>query len=155
MVNRTALRRAFVAATIAWALVLPLATWAAGRPHASNAPYVFALAVYGLASAVCHQLPPRSFYLWSTKMPVCARCAGIYGGGALAAALAPLASRLRTAQPALRVALMASAAPTAATLLFEWTTGVMPAGWVRALAGAPMGAAIVWTVLSTARPEVN
>ncbi len=155
MLNPTALRRAFVAATIGWALLLPLATWMAGRPHASSGPYLFALAVYGMGGAVCHQLPQRSFHLWSTKMPVCARCTGIYAGGALAAALAPLAFRRRAQPPALRVALIASAAPTAVTLLFEWTTGAMPAGWVRALAGAPMGAAVVWTVLSAALPEVN
>jgi hypothetical protein len=31
--------------------------------------------------------------------------------------------------------------PTALTLVFEWTTGTMPANWIRALAGFPIGAA--------------
>ena len=31
-------------------------------------------------------------------------------------------------------------APTAATLVYEWTTGVMPANWVRAAAGVCLGA---------------
>ncbi len=146
MLSRTALKRAFVAATLGWAAVLPLATFAASRPHTSRAPYVFAVAIYGLASAVCHQLPHRSFYLWATKMPVCARCAGIYAGGALSA-VAPMIARARTSQNLVRAGLVASVVPTAITLAYEWTTGVMPAGWIRALAGAPMGAAVVWAVL--------
>jgi hypothetical protein len=36
--------------------------------------------------------------------------------------------------------------PTAATLVFEWTTGVTPANWIRALAGFPLGIAVAWAV---------
>jgi len=36
--------------------------------------------------------------------------------------------------------------PTAATLIFEWTTGVTPGNWVRALTGVPLGAAVAWAV---------
>ena len=55
------------------------------RPRASAAGAAFVLAVYGIGSLVCHQLPARSFHLWSAQMPVCARCAGIYFGAAVAA----------------------------------------------------------------------
>ena len=76
-------RRVFVASSILWALSLPLATRAAAPASASSAGYVFALAVYAIGSRICHQLPARSFHLWSMQMPVCARCAGIYAGAAV------------------------------------------------------------------------
>ena len=37
--------------------------------------------------------------------------------------------------------LAVAAVPTAATLVYEWTTGDMPSNMIRALAGAPLGAA--------------
>jgi len=33
---------------------------------------------YLLFKPTCHQMSVRSFFLWEQKMPVCARCAGIY-----------------------------------------------------------------------------
>jgi hypothetical protein len=57
--------------------------------------YALTFAVYGTGSVVCHQLPERSFHVWGAQMPVCARCAGIYLGAAIAAlvAAAPLKRR--------------------------------------------------------------
>jgi len=107
----------------------------------------FALAVYAVGALVCHQLPDRSFHLFGHQLPVCARCAGIYGGAAIAAIVATTVSR-RTSLGRLSpvtVALLACA-PTAATLAFEWTTGVTPSNWVRAAAGAALGGPIAWLV---------
>jgi uncharacterized membrane protein len=78
--------------------MLPLAPSLASRPHASPAGTVVIVAVYGIGSLICHQLPERSFRLWTAQMPVCARCAGIYFGAAIAAialAAAPLNRRPR------------------------------------------------------------
>ena len=44
--------------------------------------------------------------------------------------------------------------PTALTLVFEWTTGAMPANWIRALAGFPIGAAAAW-LIARANRTVN
>jgi hypothetical protein len=40
--------------------------------------------------------------------------------------------------------LIAALFPTALTLAYEWTTGAMPANSIRALAGMPLGAAVIW-----------
>jgi uncharacterized membrane protein len=140
------MRRAFVAAAIGWAGALPLATWAASIPHAARAWYAAAFVVYGAGSFVCHQLPQRSFYLWATQMPVCARCTGIYAGAALTALASVTASRRAAAGTNARTALVLAAVPTLATLAYEWTTGHVPSNLTRAMAGVPLGGVVAWIV---------
>ena len=134
-------RRAFVAATLGWAAALPLAAFAASRPHASLW-YAFAFIVYGVGSIVCHQLPARSFHLWAAQMAVCARCTGIYVG----AALGVLPMRLPPVRSTFS-ALAVAAIPTSATLVYEWTGGQMPSNWIRAAAGVPIGFVVAALVL--------
>ena len=197
------LRRGFVALSIGWAVLLPVAPFAASQ--AAPAPFWYGLAfvVYGAGSVICHQLPARSFHTWSAQWPVCARCTGIYFGAAVAAILATVTVRLkpdttsdtvrlkpdttsdtvrlkpdttsdtvrlkpdttpdileyvvsgfsRTVGRAgrARVLLAVAAFPTAVTLVYEWTTGQMPSNALRALAGAPLGAAIAIIVVETLR----
>jgi hypothetical protein len=185
------LRTAVVAASVAWTLLLVVVPFLASRPHASALGTALVVAVYGVGSLICHQLPERSYRWWGAQMPVCARCAGIYLGAAAAAvfslgaqgfhssvgsrsperlALHRLALR-RTGLPGLaltgpRLTLALGALPTLATLVYEWTTGQMPANWIRAASGMPLGAAGAWLVvqhallgrapvLSPFRDEVN
>ena len=144
------LRRAFLAGSTVWAVAIPLAAFVASRPAAASAAYAFALAVYAVGHAVCHQLPARSFQLWGVSLPVCARCTGIYLGAAASAIVIAIARRpsaeARSAKVDPRLVLMVALAPTAATLVFEWTTGTMPANWIRAIAGLPLGAAVAWAI---------
>ena len=153
------LRRAFLVGSTVWVAAIPLAAFVASRPAAASAAYGFALAVYAIGRVVCHQLPARSFHLWAVTLPVCARCTGIYvGAAATAIALSVTRSVPAEAQRAkagasrfggqasARVVLLAALVPTAATLVFEWTTGTMPANWIRALAGLPLGAAVAWAI---------
>jgi uncharacterized membrane protein len=35
--------------------------------------------VVTICSYICHQDPQRSFFLWGTQFPLCARCTGLYG----------------------------------------------------------------------------
>jgi len=141
------LRRPFLVGSVVWAAAIPLAAFAASRPSAASAVYAFALSVYAIGHVVCHQLPIRSFHLWNASLPVCARCTGIYVGAAVTALL--LASRSSQSTRfggEARVVLLVACIPTALTLVFEWTTGVMPANWIRALAGLPLGVAVAWAI---------
>jgi uncharacterized membrane protein len=175
------LRRAFIAATLAWVGLLVLVPFLASRPHATTLGTALVVAVYGAASLVCHQLPARSYRLWHAQMPVCARCAGIYVGAAMAAVVrgargcqpsvdagvsdrSPERPALR--RPSLvfrrrsfalhpRLSLALAALPTAATLLYEWTTGDAPSNALRFAAGLPIGAVVAWLVVSAATDQVN
>jgi hypothetical protein len=161
----TVLRPAFIAASVAWALLLPLVPFVASRPHATPIGTALVIAVYAVGSAICHQLPDRSYHLWTAQMPVCARCAGIYVGAALAAVvgaatptrrpehggtalLVGAGHRFSGADHA-RAILFIAALPTLATLVYEWPTGHMPAHWIRAATGVPLGATAAWMVLSS------
>jgi uncharacterized membrane protein len=139
-------RNGFVAAAAAWAAALPLATYASARLGGENLAYPFALAVYALGSVVCHQRPERSFEAWGSQLPVCARCAGIYFGAALAA-LVSLAPDLRMPARWFRAALLAASVPTLATLSYEWFTGDMPANALRAATGSAFGAVVAAVVV--------
>ena len=144
MLTVVLLRRAFLISSLAWAACIPLTAYAASRPDASTLVYGFAVAAYGVGHLICHQLPARSFHLWGAALPVCARCTGIYVGAAAASVVFGLAPG-RLSGEARRVLLLALL-PTAATLVFEWTTGVTPGNWIRALAGIPLGVAVAWAV---------
>jgi uncharacterized membrane protein len=155
---------AFVSAALAWAALIVVAPFLASRAHASTLGSALTLAVYAAGSAVCHQLPERSFHLWTAQMPVCARCSGIYFGAAALAIVAEGARRLqpserrspeRRALHRSRLVLSTAVLPTAATLVFEWTTGVTPANWIRFAAGLPIGVAVAWLVRAAAENQVN
>lgn len=164
MLPRVVLRRAFVLASVAWAVVLPLAPLAVTRPP-SGRLYAFAFLVYGLGSTVCHQLPGRSFFLHGAQWPVCARCAGIYAGGALGAIawvarvrrMAFTWSAAGRAAGAETLALVAAWTPAAITLLYEWTTGITPSNLARALSGLPAGFVVGWIVVTAtaSRPAMR
>lgn len=156
------LRRVYAPAAIAWVALLPLGDFAATRAHATFAVHLFAFAVYSVGSLLCHQRPERSFHLLAAQLPVCARCTGIYLGAAVAAVAAPVVQPLRpaTREAALkgcatdpRLVAFLAALPTIATLVYEWTTGVMPSNWMRFAAGLPLGIAASWLVLRGSKVE--
>ena len=119
-----ALRRAFLVLSTVWALAIPLAAFAARHAGGSSVAYAFAFGVYVVGHFVCHQLPARSFHLWMTPLPVCARCTGIYVAAAVTAIV--LRGGFVSTRSNPRIVVLAALTPTAATLVFEWTTGVMP-----------------------------
>ena len=104
------------------------------------------MVVYGVGHFICHQRPERSFALWATLMPVCARCTGIYIGAACAAIGLTLRRRPIHLE---RGAVIAAALPMAATLVYEWTTGVMPSNGIRALTGVVVGSVVAAVVIAS------
>jgi predicted membrane protein DUF2085 len=182
-VHTSALRPAFLAASIAWAALLVLAPWVAAEAHATPIESGFLLAVYALGSGICHQRPERSFFLWAHQMPVCARCAGIYAGAALASIIATWMAPLKgrptadgegrsttdgvghppgagvgrrfSAATRWRVLLSVAALPAAISLVYEWTTGQMPSHWTRAATGLPLGGAVAWLLLEAMAPRAR
>ncbi len=112
-------------AAVLWAGALILAAFIASRPEIGPAAYTLSAAIYGIGALICHQRPERSFHLWGAQLPVCARCAGL--------------------------AILFAALPTLLTLTYEWTTGHMPANWVRAAAGFPLGAIVAWVLVADYR----
>jgi uncharacterized membrane protein len=109
--------RARSAAVWAWALtasfvlsvlgLIVLAPWARAHDH----PFL-ASAVYSGFSAACHQIPERSFHLGGFPLAVCARCFGLYAGGAAGVLFYPLARGLARRDAPERVWLLLAAAPT-------------------------------------------
>jgi uncharacterized membrane protein len=163
------LRRAFIGAALAWTVLLVAVPFIASRSHATPLGTAIVIAVYAIGSFVCHQLPERSWRLWTAQMPVCARCAGIYGGAAFAA----LTAAARGFQPSVdvqvdgrrsparlalrrrRLAVVAAALPSVATLVYEWATGITPSNALRFAAGIPIGVVVAWLVVSAAENQVN
>lgn len=140
--------KALALAAVVWPFVLGGAVFA--RAH--DAAPAFVTAVYVVSSRICHQKPDRSFHSDGVKWPVCGRCSGLYIGGA-AGALAWLAMRRRRPSPRLLTWLGVAAAPTAVTVILEWT-GLAGVGNVaRALAGVPLGAMIALVIVRTAGSE--
>jgi uncharacterized membrane protein len=157
---KAGLRTAFIAASIAWAVLLIAIPFAASQPHVSSIEATLIAGVYTLGSLVCHQLPERSYHLWTAQMPVCARCAGIYFGGVVGAtASAARAVRAKAAafNPAWtpRMVLAVAVAPTVLTLAYEWTTGDRPSHEIRAAAGVPIGVVVAWLVVAATDNQVN
>ena len=154
------LRAAFIAATIWWAALLVAVPFLASRDHASAPASLLIVAVYAIGSLVCHQLPERSYHLWTVQLPVCARCAGIYVGAMVGAvgARAFQAGGRRSERLVIRKArtvLVLAVTPSALTLVYEWATGVMPSHAIRAAAGAAIGVAVAWLVVAAADNQVN
>jgi uncharacterized membrane protein len=148
MFGSATLGRAFVTASVLWALALPLAPFAVVQIASVHAWSAFVIGVYAFGSLVCHQLPQRSFHLWSVPLPVCARCTGIYAGAAMAAVVASVRPHPIDAGGFWRRAVIVAAMPTAATLGYEWATTQTPANWIRASAGLPLGAVVALIVVN-------
>ena len=111
--------------------------------------------LYAAGSLICHQLPDRSFHVQGSQLAVCARCFGLYAGGALGS-IAGAAAFGRRALGRVRVPLMqvnwratvAAAMPTLVTFSLEWGLGWPVSNTVRAVAAVPLGAVVAFVVVS-------
>jgi uncharacterized membrane protein len=127
------------------------AAWVALLVAAPILPVPLAAALYAAGAHICHQRPERSFHLFAAQLPVCARCLGIYAGGAAGALLAT-GARARAAFLAAspRTLLVSGAMPTVVTLAAEWSGIWRGANAGRALAGLPLGFVVALVVVQAA-----
>lgn len=128
-------------------LALAAGLWAAGL---ATGPWIASYAdrlagvLYAAGGLVCHQRPERSFHLGALQLPVCARCLGIYVGGAVGLAAWALAGKRRLRpwpRPAAVRLLVASGLPTGLTVVSAWLGTGDPANVWRALLALPLGIA--------------
>lgn len=142
---------------LAWALTAASFVWiallaiAAACP-AGGAAWVCEI-VFRFCSYICHQQPDRSFHWGASQWPVCARCLGLYAAAPAGAALAlavrgPLVfpGRIRNL-----VLLCVAAAPTFLTWALEHVLQAGMTNMVRFAAALPLGAAVAWLLVRTAR----
>jgi uncharacterized membrane protein len=142
------------AGSLLWAGLLPLAARLRSVPGGTTALFTFL--IYGIGGVICHQQPERSFYVGSIPLPVCARCTGIYAGGAVVA-MAVLAGCHFPVHPAARVRawLAAAAVPAVLSLLYEWGTARTPSNTIRAATGVLIGAAVAAAVFALLQDGAN
>jgi uncharacterized membrane protein len=124
--------------------------WVVAIAAAPVLPAPMAAVLYAMGSLICHQLPERSFHLQSFQLPVCARCFGLYAGGAAGsmavAFVRPLRGRVATS-PSRFLITGAAAMPTFATVLLEHALGWPLSNETRALAAVPLAAAVAVIVV--------
>lgn len=111
--------------------------------------------LYLAGAQICHQLSDRSFHLQGVQLPVCARCLGLYGGGAMGSVAGAAAVGRWLLRPPLLwtrsmkwLATGVAAMPTLATFALEWGFGSPLSNGVRAIAALPLGFAVAFVVVS-------
>jgi uncharacterized membrane protein len=149
---------------IGWGMLVVLTPdWNA--VHVGSAPRVMSAIVYAIGSQVCHQRPDRSFVTAGSVWPVCARCTGMYGGGAAAAILCLVGFR-RTPRAwtshQWRTLFAVGMGPTAAIWMLEQAHLISTTNLVRAIVAVPAGCVVSIALASVWRsdgepapPEVN
>ena len=100
--------------------------------------------LYAVGALICHQIPERSFHLAGMQLPVCARCLGLYVGGAAGAVAWAMGGLARPGAarvvPGVR-GLVLAAVPTGISVLGAWAgAGDVSNAW-RALLALPLGIA--------------
>ena len=123
-----------------------------------RAVFVVAALVFVGGGVICHQQPSRSFHVWNTQVPVCARCTGLYASLPLGVLLTLAFGRRRDVKDGptdrrVRVLVMLAATPTVLTVAGELLGVAQPPNLVRAAAAIPLGVTLGWLVaVSTREP---
>src|SRR5215813_8783611 len=81
---------ALLALSVMWIALILAAPWLMADRH-----FMASATLYQGFSAVCHQIPERSFYFRGYPMGVCSRCVSIYAGFAAGLLFYPFARDLR------------------------------------------------------------
>lgn len=144
--------RLLLVASVAWLAAVIAAPFAI---QSSVSPVRDAAAVvYAAAGFICHQRPERSYWLAGAQLPVCARCTGLYVSAAIGAPIAYVFAAAMSSARA-RLAAVAAGLPTLVTWSMEAGGLAHPSNTVRALAALPLGFAVAWLLIATARARVD
>jgi uncharacterized membrane protein len=128
------LAAALTLVSLLWTALI-VAAPAAATP--TRSPLLSAL-TYHAGSFICHQRPDRSFHFDARRFAVCARCTGLYAGGALGLLLA-VGLRRRWSTAGTRIALAVALMPIAATIALEWLGLLSTSNLARFATGFPAG----------------
>jgi uncharacterized membrane protein len=107
---------ALMTLSILWIVLILAAPWLLAERR-----FLASASLYRGFSAVCHQIPERSFNFHGYPMGVCSRCVSIYAGFVIGLLLYPFARDLREDAFPPRWILIAAAIPTAV----DFTGGVL------------------------------
>jgi len=123
-----------------------------------------AVGIYAAGSFVCHQRSDRSFHIHNAKLPVCARCFGLYASGVLgvlawvvlAGARQQPATRVTRLQPTTwRWLLIAGTAPTLVSVATASVGWWDPPNLPRALLAVPLGVVVGMIVTAVAAGDLR
>ncbi len=163
--------RVFLGLTVTWLATLVAVPFAMAHEVGGRPATALSAGSYLVGGLICHQRPTRSFRLWGVQMPVCARCAGLYGGAALGAVVVGAwpsghrrAGRIRRDSsrgllggervPALRWVVVGAAVPTGVSVVMETLGIVEGSAVIRAVGAIPLGVAVTWVVSLVIRGEL-
>lgn len=108
---------------------------------------VLSLILYRSFSAVCHQMPERSFHLHNFPLAVCSRCTGIYVGFIAGLLICPLVRSLRDCELPHRRWLFLAALPVLFDVGGDFAGLFDNSFFSRAATGALLGAVAAFYVL--------
>lgn len=149
--TRRAMAIGLAVLALGWALALVAAPLVRPETTGPVAARMAAL-TYVVGGLVCHQRPERSFHLAGAQLPVCARCAALYWGGAAGAIGWLAAARRRRDRQWFARALVIAGVPVLITVAAAVSGLWDPVNWLRAALSAPLGV-VVGTVLSAVTLE--
>jgi uncharacterized membrane protein len=141
-------RRSFVIWAVVATVSLIVMGMITGAPLAQASGHnVFAFALYGAFSHLCHQISERSFFIGGHQFAVCARCTGLYAGFAIATLCYPLFRSLRRTDTPARLWLFLAAVPLAIDFLLGFFGIWENTHLSRFLTGALLGSVAVFYVV--------
>lgn len=140
---------ALAALSALWAALIVAAPF--GAEAVSHDVRVATALTYVVSGYICHQRPERSFHLDGLRMPVCARCTGLYLAAPLGLAGVMFMRRRHAADDRTyrrwRIAIVAAALPTVISVGLEWVGGPgLSSNISRALTALPLGAVLAAAV---------
>jgi len=109
-------------------------------PYSQSKTSELNIFIYALFSPFCHQLPSRSFFIFSYPLAVCARCLGIYSGFFSGTVLFPLVRKFSNlSNPKARTFILLTL-PVAVDFLGNFLRLWKAANWLRFSTGFIWGA---------------